>query len=91
MAKYYVNVDEKVSVWRRNKVLVEAESKKEAQDKVINEIKDNGNSWYMNVDLIDCEYLSETEESLEPSQNNGIATLEVLDDKFITRWANVKK
>lgn len=28
MAKYYVNVDEKVSVWRRNKVLVEAESKK---------------------------------------------------------------
>lgn len=91
MAKYYVNVDEKVSVWRRNKVLVEAESKKEAQDKVINEIKDNGNSWYMNVDLIDCEYLGETEESLEPSQNNGIATLEVLDDKFITRWANVKK
>jgi hypothetical protein len=89
MAKFYVYVDEKVSVWQRNKVLVEAETEKEAQAKVIDEVKTT--CGINNMDLINCDYLSDSENLLEPSQNNGIATLEVLDENFLTIWANGKR
>lgn len=70
-------VDEKVAVWRRSHIKIEAESYEEA-------VKDCIESGIGNAyDVIDSEYLYETEEYLQPSFEHPM-TVEVMDTKYHT-------
>jgi len=66
-------VDEKVQVWRRSRIKIEAKSQEEAvKDCLIHGI----NQAYA---VIDSEYLSETEENLNTPGN---ITIEVMDTQY---------
>jgi hypothetical protein len=79
MEKYYLLVDNKITVWRRDKVMIKAESLEEA----IN-IAESGEY----DDCMDVEYLDETEVYLRPEENNGEMTCEIMDRDGKTLWHN---
>lgn len=70
---YNLILDEKVSVWRRSIVTIEARSLKEA----VKDLLDNGTAHCL--DIPDSEYLHETEEYLE-----GDGVVEVMDLHYKT-------
>lgn len=76
MEVFELIVDEKISVWRRSHVKVEAESLEEA-------VKDCIESGIGNaMDVIDSEYLYETEEYLTQNEYLHPVTVEVMDKEY---------
>lgn len=79
---YNLFVDEKVKVWKRRYMTVEASD----LDEAIKNYKEG------NFDEGDTEELYETEELMSPEENNGFPTIEVYNkDSYDTIWTNVEK
>lgn len=75
MEVFKLIVDEKVAVWRRSHITIEANSLEEAvKDCIENGV---GNAH----EFIDSEYLFETEEPLSPDDNHPV-TVEVMDTSY---------
>lgn len=93
MSNFYVTFDQKVTVWVRNVVTVNAKSQQEAIEKVGKAIE---HSDYADVDE-DITYeesseLVETEQPMSIKDNAGCATVEILDPKSKeVIWDNVDK
>lgn len=80
--KYDLFVDEKVKVWKRRYITVEAAD----LDEAVKKYKEG------NFDDEGTEELYETEELMSPEENNGLPTIEVYNKDFYdTIWANVEK
>lgn len=69
-------VDRKVTIWVRERHQVEAETYEEAEKQMIDSFKDN---WYDNT-FVDQEWLYDTQEDLEPGDNDGFATIEMYSE-----------
>lgn len=80
MENYELIIDEKVSVWKRSYITVEAESLEDA----IKECKECGSDC---ADYItNSEYISETEELTPPDKE---ATIEVMDRSYNVIGSNL--
>ena len=75
MALFEVIVDEKVAVWRRSYITVEAESLEEAVKDCLERGADAA------TDTLDSNYIEETEEYLIPSLKDS-PTVEVMDRHY---------
>lgn len=75
MALFELIVDEKVAVWRRSYITVEAESLEEAVKDCIERGADAA------TDTLDSNYITETEECINPSYEEPL-TVEVMDRHF---------
>lgn len=73
MEEFYFEIDKKYEVWERASVCVEANSEEEANDIIINAVKNGDEGNY------DPEYeiLYETMECLSVEDNNGMSTVEI--------------
>lgn len=76
MNKFEFYVDEKVTVWTRNKIYVRAYSYEEAEKILLDCVKEDPKNVY-DMDISGSEYLYETEELMTPEENNGWATFEI--------------
>jgi hypothetical protein len=81
MKQFEMFVDEKVTTWRRNHVVVDAEDEKDAANQIL-----EGNE-----ELLDSEILYEFEEAMTPEDNNGFHTLEIRNDKDEMIYSNSDK
>ncbi len=81
MEKFDLIVDNLVKVWRRDKVIIEAETLEEAISYA---------EWGEYTDIEDTEYLSDTEIYLYPEDANGNMTCEIMDYSGKTLWSNEK-
>lgn len=79
MEVFNLTIDSKVTVWKRDEVSVEAES----LDEAIKLAKDGDYS-----DIFESEYLYDTEEPLDPIDNSGFTTIEIMDENGNTIWEN---
>ncbi len=79
MEVFELTVDNKVEVWRRDIVKVEAENLEEAITYAEAGEYD---------DVIDSEYLSDTETYLRPKDVDGFMTCEIMDASGKTLWHN---
>ena len=75
MAKFDLIVDEKVAVWRRSYITVEADSLEEAVKDCLERGSDAA------LDTLDSRYIEETEECVDPSFESP-CTVEVMDRHF---------
>lgn len=75
-------VDEKVKVWRRTYIDVEAESLEDA----IEMIKEEGCECAVENSIFDTDYLWETKEFIEEKEPGG--TLEIMDRQFNILYNN---
>lgn len=93
--KFYVTCDEKVTCWRRHTYQVNgAETQEEAEKCVIETLKSVNNELFEvadgdKIEEMDSEILFETEVGMTPSENNGKATIEVVDKKQTTIYDNI--
>jgi hypothetical protein len=69
-------VDRKVTIWVRERHQVEAETYEEAEKQMIESFKDNS---YDNT-FVEQDWLYDTQEDLEPVENNGFATIEMYSE-----------
>lgn len=77
METFDLVVDEKIIVWRRSFVSVEAETLGEAANKCINEGSSAG-------EITDVDYLAETEEYVNKDDRDNPITIEVMDVHYNT-------
>lgn len=75
MALFELIVDEKVAVWRRSYITVEAESLEEAVKDCLERGADAA------TDTLESDYIFETEECLPPTDKDPF-TVEVMDRRF---------
>lgn len=75
MEKFDLIVDEKVAVWRRSYITVEADSLEEAVKDCLERGSDAA------TDTLDSNYIEETEEYLNPSLEDS-PTVEVMDRHY---------
>lgn len=75
MALFELIVDEKVAVWRRSYITVEAESLEEAVKDCLERGADAA------TDTLESDYIFETEECLPPTDEDPF-TVEVMDRRF---------
>lgn len=71
-------VEKKISMWKRENIVVEAKNEKEAQ-KIMKSILDGSEESMNGIHTSSEEYIYETEEVLDPKYNMGHATLEAFD------------
>lgn len=94
MKTFELAIDRKVTVWQREHHSVEADSLEEATKLLIETCKDN--SLHGSTDLPSYteiwETLYDTENRITPEENNGQATIEILNmgDIGTTLWSNSK-
>lgn len=79
MNKFKFTVDSKVITWRRDKVIILADSLEEALD-----MAESGEY----EETLDTEYLNDTEIFLRPEENDGFMTCEVFDSSGNSIWNN---
>lgn len=84
MEVFELIVDEKVSVWRRSTIKIEAESLEEAVQTCV----DNGIRYA--DDILDSEYLFETEEYINQDEFENRMTVEVMDTHYKTLATDAK-
>lgn len=85
MEVFELIVDEKVSVWRRSRIKIKAQSLEEAvKDCVENGIGDAS-------DIIDSEYLCETEDYIQQDEYTNPITVEVMDTHYKTLATDEKR
>jgi len=70
MEKFNLYQDLKSTIWRREYYSIDAESEEEAVDKILNG----------EVEMTDNELLYETEECMDPDENQGNSTIEIYSD-----------
>lgn len=89
MAEYNFSVDEKHTVWLRTTTVVEANSKEEADQKMLEYIKKLHAEGDLS-ELYECGYETNTEslETMTVDENDGCATIEVMDEDYQTLWSN---
>lgn len=88
---YNINIDEKLTIWARNKLKIEAETEEEAVQKAIGMVKNGDLDDGFDDDVLDeYEMMYETSERLYPKENNGEATIEIWNDNGM-KWDNVNK
>ncbi len=91
MAEHLVTFDQKCTVWIRNTISVEADSYQEAVDKAGKAAKKC--LWVdsdPDITYVESTELIETEEPLTIQENNGAATIEILDSRTKdVIWDNV--
>ena len=75
MARFDLIVDEKVAVWRRSYITVEADTLEDAVKDCIERGADAA------TDTLESNYIFETEECLPPSEND-YPTVEVMNRKY---------
>ena len=75
MARFDLIVDEKVAVWRRSYITVEADTLEDAIKDCIERGADAA------IDTLESNYIFETEECL-PSSEDDCPTVEVMNRKF---------
>ena len=77
MAQFNFVQDVKISVWERQKFVIEAETEEEAIKKA-KEFRDKDVSGYDN--FVESETLYDTEERMYPEENMGNATIEIYSE-----------
>lgn len=86
---YNINIDEKLTIWARNKLTIEAETEEEAVQKAVEMVKNGDLDDGFDDDVLDeYEMMYDTSERLDPKENNGEATIEIWSDDEI-KWNNV--
>lgn len=86
---YNINIDEKLTIWARNKLTIEAETEGEAVQKAVEMVKNGDLDDGFDDDVLDeYEMMYNTSERLDPKENNGEATIEIWSDDEI-KWNNV--
>lgn len=86
---YNINIDEKLTIWARNKLTIEAETEEEAVQKAVEMVKNGDLDDGFDDDVLDeYEMMYNTSERLDPKENNGEATIEIWSDDEI-KWNNV--
>ena len=86
---YNINIDEKLTIWARNKLTIEAETEEEAVQKAVEMVKNGDLDDGFEDDVLDeYEMMYDTSERLDPKENNGEATIEIWSDDEI-KWNNV--
>ena len=73
---YKLAIEEKVIVWKRTLVEVDANSEREALEKSLDYIN---NQRVEDISLDSEEYIYETEEKMAPEDNDGCSTLEIFN------------
>ena len=73
---YKLAIEEKVIVWKRTLVEVDANSEREALEKSLDYIN---NQRVEDISLDSEEYIYETEEKMAPEDNVGCSTLEIFN------------
>lgn len=86
---YNINIDEKLAIWARNRLAIEAETEEEAVRKAVEMVK-NGDldDGFDDCVLDEYEMMYDTSERLDPKENNGEATIEIWSNDEI-KWNNV--
>ena len=87
MTKYSYYIDEKVMIWRREHITIEADSKEEAD--IIASLKTDDGSYIDNSN--DFEMIYDTEEGVSYKDNNNHTTLELYNDGGDIIWDNEPK
>lgn len=86
---YNINIDEKLTIWARNKLTIEAETEEEAVQKAVEMVKNGDLDDGFDDDVLDeYEMMYDTSERLDPKENNGEATIEIWSDDEV-KWNNV--
>lgn len=89
-----VIVYEKINTWLKHRVLVSAKSQEEALDKVTEICKRDGVDGLFgeipDMEVLDSIEQCELEESILPSDNNGCATIEVMEGNGGIYWDNAE-
>lgn len=87
---YNINIDEKLTIWARNKLTIEAETEEEAVQKAVEMVKNGDLDDGFDNDVLDeYEMMYDTSERLDPKENNGEATIEIWSNDEV-KWDNVK-
>lgn len=87
---YNINIDEKLTIWARNKLTIEAETEEEAVQKAVEMVKNGDLDDGFDDDVLDeYEMMYDTSERLDPKENNGEATIEIWSNDEV-KWDNVK-
>ena len=88
---YNINIDEKPTIWARNKLSIEAKTEEEAVQKAVEMVKNGDLDDGFDDDVLDeYEMMYDTSERLDPKENNGEATIEIWCDNGM-KWDNVNK
>lgn len=86
---YNINIEEKITIWARNKLSIEAKTEEEAVQKAVEMVKNGDLDDGFDDDVLDeYEMMYDTSERLDPKENNGEATIEIWSDDEI-KWNNV--
>lgn len=89
MKTFSLNRDRKITCWERDKYAIEAETEKEALEKLQQMIENEED--YEEPEFIESEILFDTIEEMCPEENNNQSTVEILNSKTgETLWENVK-
>lgn len=87
---YNINIEEKITIWARNKLSIEAKTEEEAVQKAVEMVKNGDLDDGFDDDVLDeYEMMYDTSERLDPKENNGKATIEIWSDNEV-KWDNVK-
>lgn len=85
---YDICICEKLKIWAKNRLSIEAETKEDAIQKAVEMIKNgNLNDGFDDNVLDEYEMMYETSEGLTPDENNGEATVEVWHNREVY-WTN---
>lgn len=88
---YNINIEEKITIWARNKLSIEAKTEEEAVQKAVEMVKNGDLDDGFDDDVLDeYEMMYDTSERLDPKENNGEATIEIWCDNGM-KWDNVNK
>lgn len=94
MALFDLIRDERVTIWHRYRVQVEASSQEEAVQILSGENTPNAESWDTQSaikDISACESLFETEELTDPDEHFGSIEISHPENTEETLWSNQRK
>ena len=86
MLKFDYYIDRKFTIWARERYLVEAESKEEAET-IMKGVMDDNNKDDLSYDF---EYIYDTSEELQPEYNEGESTRELYESDGTLLLTNKK-
>jgi len=81
MAKFTFFRDTKMTIWQRETFIIEADNKEEAAEQAKSFIDENPID---DPQFQDCILIDESAEAMSPADNDGAATLEIIDKETNT-------